>query len=165
MINPLTKNIFFSCGWFDISVCALHRMAPRKVEEKIWPWKWFCIAKKLSNIPGTIYGRKKRKMLFSAPWENKRKTLDFLAKKGASWGKNIFLHEEVPSVYLPARVRPGAKLEVTKLIVKGKPCNVDLTRAFEYSRWHIKTFPVAGHDHVRLECAVKFFVRTSQNNS
>ena len=45
--------------------------------------------------------------------------------------------------YLPPGVGPRAKFEIAKLIVKGKPCNVDLARAFKDAGWHVKTFSIA----------------------
>ena len=59
---------------------------------------------------------------------------------------------------LPTRVGPGAKLEVTLLVVKGEPGDVDLAGGLEDARGDVEHGAVLGDHDVRLERPVESFI-------
>jgi hypothetical protein len=51
-------------------------------------------------------------------------------------------YSEKDKLYLPTIVGPATELEITFLIVKGKPCNINLASAFKDAWWNIQTTPI-----------------------
>lgn len=57
-------------------------------------------------------------------------------------------------------VWPWPELEVTLLVVKGKPRDVDGARAFEHAGWHPQATAVTGDHHVGREGRIEAFAGT-----
>ena len=60
--------------------------------------------------------------------------------------------------HLPARVRPGAELEVALLVVKGEPGDVNLAGGLEEAGGHVEATAVTAHNHIRLVSPIKLLV-------
>ncbi len=60
--------------------------------------------------------------------------------------------------YLPTTVSPAAKFKVTFLVIKRKPCNVNLACALKNSWWYVEAVASVGHHHVGLEGSVKLLI-------
>lgn len=70
----------------------------------------------------------------------------------------------IPYAHLKAVVRPGAKFHLAALIIKGKPGNVYLASALEYTGRHVQTGPIVLYDDVRRVSAVEALVGAITNN-
>lgn len=66
--------------------------------------------------------------------------------------------------HLKAVVRPGAEFHLAALIIKGKPGNVYLASALEYTGWHVQTGPIVLYDDIRRVSAVEALVGAIRNN-
>lgn len=70
----------------------------------------------------------------------------------------------IPYAHLKAVIRPGAEFHLAALIIKGKPGNVYLASALEYTGRHVQTGPIVLYDNVRRISAVKALVGAIRNN-
>lgn len=66
--------------------------------------------------------------------------------------------------HLKAVVRPGTEFHLAALIVKGKPGNVYLASALEYTRRHVQAGPIVLYNDVRRISAVETLVSAVTNN-
>ena len=65
---------------------------------------------------------------------------------------------------LPTGVGPGAKLDVTLLVVEGKPGDVNLTGGLEEPGRYIEAAPGTAHHHVCFVCTIKLFISTGKDS-
>lgn len=68
------------------------------------------------------------------------------------------------AAHLKAVVRPRAEFHLAALIVKGKPGNVYLASALEYTGRHVHAGPIVLYDDVRRVSAVEALVGAVTNN-
>lgn len=69
----------------------------------------------------------------------------------------------IPCAHLKAVVCPGAEFHLAALIVKGKPGNVYLASALEYTGRHVQASPIVLYDDVRRISAVEALVGAVTN--
>lgn len=76
------------------------------------------------------------------------------------------LVDPIPILYahLKAVVRPGTEFHLAALIVKGKPGNVYLASALEYTGRHVHAGPIVLYDDVRRVSAIEALVSAVTNN-
>lgn len=65
-------------------------------------------------------------------------------------------------VYLPPRVCPAAKLKVTFLVIKRKPCNVNLACAFKNAWRNVEAVASMRHHDVGLKSSIEFLISTRE---
>jgi len=70
----------------------------------------------------------------------------------------------IPYAHLKAIVRPGTEFHLAALIVKGKPGNVYLASALEYTGWHVHAGSIVLYDDVRRVSAVEALIGAVTNN-
>lgn len=70
----------------------------------------------------------------------------------------------IPCAHLKAVVRPGTEFHLAALVVKGKPGNVYLASALEYTGRHVQAGPIVLYDDVRRISAVEALVGAVTNN-
>jgi hypothetical protein len=70
----------------------------------------------------------------------------------------------IPCAHLKAVVRPGTEFHLTALIVKGKPGNVYLASALEYTGRHVHAGPIVLYDDVRRVSTIEALVGAVTNN-
>ena len=62
--------------------------------------------------------------------------------------------------YLPAAISPAPKFKVTLLVIKRKPCNVNLACTFKDSWRYIQAIASMWDNNIGLEGSIKFFIGT-----
>ena len=67
--------------------------------------------------------------------------------------------------YLPTTICPAAKFKVTFLVIKRKPCNINLACAFKNSRRDVEAVACMWNYNIGLVCAIKLFISTEKQRS